>query len=184
MDIFDNKSIRIGIIIFIVLSVLTAALVVFFKNMNTTKPRPTLAKLFVKQPNKESKKAQELEKQHQLLEEEKKQIDAEWDELEEAKQELSNREALLLEKQGELEELEKELGVLQDKLETKLKNIKELAQYYELMETRDAAKILANTEDEFIIQLISHMKKEKASEILSNLEPKKAASITKKMGGI
>ena len=100
-------------------------------------------------------------KQEQL-EMEKQQIDEEWQNIELEKQEIAHRVSQIEQKQLELENFEKELAALQDQLETKLQNIKDLAQYYELMETRNAAKILENTDDDFIIQLLAQMKKETA----------------------
>lgn len=169
-----------------------ALLTFAIKKIDVNKLHPSVKSLFKWHPtysaHSENEKVLEQKEvkpsQQELLEEEKQQIDEEWRNLELEKQELAHRVSQLEQKQLDLETWEKELGVLQDKLETKLQNIKDLAQYYELMETRNAAKILENTDDDFIIQLFSQMKKETASEILSNLDPKKAAAITKKMGGV
>jgi len=191
MDIADNKSIRTGIIIFIVTVVIMAALIFAFKNANVSKFHPTVRSFFKWHPTYseealDNKMAKPKPKQQQQdrLEEEKHQIEEERHNLELEKQELANRESQLEQRQLEIEATERELAALQDELEEKLQNVKNLAQYYELMETRSAAKILENTDDEFIIQLLSQMKKETASEILSNFDPKKAAAITQKMGGL
>ena len=86
-------------------------------------------------------------------------------------------------KQSELEDLENK-PKLTEKNQKSTYEYKDLAKYYELMDGRNAARILENMEDEFLIQIFKQMKNEVVSEILSNLNSQKAASITKKMSGL
>ena len=51
------------------------------------------------------------------------------------------------------------------------------------MDVRKAAEILQTMDDDFIIQLLLNMRKDVVSRILSNMDVKRAATLTKKMGG-
>lgn len=185
-NIFSGKNI---IILGIIVVLIIVAICLFcFKFYDFNRLHPSVKAVFSKLPILKNKVASEqfseMQEDDKIFEEEKERIEEEWLEIEKQKQEIKNKESELLKKQAELEALEQELEVVKGKLETQMESIKDLAQYYELMEARNAAKILENIEDDFLIQLFQNMKKETVSEILSNLDPQKAASITKKMSGL
>ena len=182
-DVFSNKSVTIGIIIFLIIMLIAAFFIYFIKFLDTNKLSPSLKTTFARIPFIKDKIIPDEEIQ-EPFDEQKRIIDNEWLEIGKQKQEIQAWESELNKKQVELETLESELNVAKEKLETKLKNIKDLARYYELMETRNAARIMENMDDEFIIQLFQNMRNDTVAEILSNLDSKKSASITKKMSGL
>ncbi|NLZ53279.1 MAG: magnesium transporter MgtE [Thermoanaerobacteraceae bacterium] len=181
--IFNGKTIAKGIIILLVLILA----VICFKYFNDpSNVHPTIKTVFSKVPflSKATSKHLNEGKKQDILEEEKIRIEHEWAEIESQKQQLADKQAQLIKKESELEALEKQLNADKEKLESTLTNIKDLARYYELMEPRNAASILENMDDDLLIQLLRHLKREVVSEILANLDSKRAAAITKKMSGL
>ena len=63
-----------------------------------------------------------------------------------------------------------------------IKDIKELSEYYELMDVRKAAEILQTMDDDFIIQLLLNMRKDVVSRILSKYGCEKSSYFNKKDG--
>ncbi len=191
METSKGRSIVLIIIAIILLIALAAGIILYFNFYDINKLNPSLKAILSKVPilNKKiiqqdaSADANKEEEKQQILQEKEK-IKEEWAAIEKQKLELQNKEAELKQKEAELEAKEQEIQVNKEKLETQIANVKNLAQYYELMDASSAAKILQNVEDEFLIQLFQNMKKDAVAEILSNLDPKKAASVTKKMSGL
>lgn len=185
MDFLENKNVTIGIAVFLIL-IFIVGVFVYFKLINSKRENP----LSFKNPlgkipffNDKTKKAA-IQKEEDLIAKEKEDIKLEWNYIEQAKQELKQQEKDLEKKQQEILIQESEIQVTGEKLNTKLSNLKSTAQYYELMDAKKAAEIMSEMEDEFILQLFQYMKKENISQILTQLEPKKAANITKKMVGV
>lgn len=188
MDFLNNKNLVIALSLFIVMAVIVMGLVLYF-NADLSKVNPFMAKIFSIIPGfshkaQQAQQIDELQRQQQLIEEEKNKIKEEWDNIEKKNQELKIKEQELNNREQELKSKESELMATQTKVETNLKNIKDISQYYENMDPGNAAKIFAAMDDELIIQIFQNMKKESVSQILSAMDPKRAATITKKMSGI
>lgn len=176
MDI-NKKHVIIGVAIFLIL-ILFSAIFFFLPNRKKDSKENftfSLPKIF-------SRKEREKTLQEQKEKEEER-LKLEWDNIEKTRQELTRKAMEIDEKEQKLLTLENEITITQEKLDTNIENLKSVAKYYEMMEPSRAAEIMENLEDEFIIQLMQNMKKDSASRILEELDPKKAASITKKMGG-
>ncbi len=189
MNIFKNKSVILGAVVFLVIIILVIAVIFYLIFLSPDSLNPSV-KAFVKKVPFLSEKLVQSEGKKKLdtlkenLDEERAKIESEWAKIEEQKRDLEDRKSILDKKEQELTDLEHQMTGLKTQLETSLKDIKDVAQYYELMEPNNAAKILNDLEDEFIVHLFKNMKKESVSRILAILDPKKAASVTKKMSGI
>lgn len=187
-NLFKNRGVILGVIIFIF--VIIAATVIyfdFFPNLDSLHPSfETFVKKipFLHGKILESEDKQALDMLRQALDEEKEKIRSEWKMIEDQKRDLEDRMNDLEKKEQALEDLARELTGLKADLESSLIELKDIAQYYELMESSKAAEILNGLEDEFITNLLKNMKKEPASRILERLDPQKAASVTKTMSGI
>ncbi|MDK2877475.1 MAG: flagellar protein FlbB [Thermoanaerobacteraceae bacterium] len=189
MDFLNNKNFIIALSVFIVVVIFVLGLILYFNHADLNKTNPSVKKVLAIIPGfnnrlKQAEQMNEVQRQQKLIEEEKNKLKAEWDNIEKKNQELKVKEQELNNREQELKSKESELLATRAKLETNLKNIKDISQYYELMDPGNAAKIFATMDDELIIQIFQNMKKESVSQILSALDPKKAASITKKMSGI
>lgn len=109
------------------------------------------------------------------------------DELNAKQKELQNAEASLSDKQKQIEALQSQLQQQQNdfnnlklQVNSKKTDLKTLATYYENMDPQDAANILNQiTDNNILIGILSNMSKDNASQILEQLDPKKAADITK-----
>lgn len=184
MNIFKKKSVILGASVFLVI-ILTIAVFFNFLSLDFISIKALPGKIpFLNAKLAESEGKENLDMLKETLDEEKDKIQAEWITIEEQKKDLEDKESILDKKEQELADLEHQLTGLKTQLETSLKDIKDVAQYYELMEPNNAAKILNDLEDEFIVHLFKNMKKESVSRILASIDPKKAASVTKKMSGI
>ncbi|WP_246110657.1 MotE family protein [Thermosediminibacter litoriperuensis] len=118
------------------------------------------------------------------IEKERSMLQAEWDKINRQMDEINKKQEELKNKEIELKTKEEELNLAKAKMDESEKNMKNIAQYYELMETGRAARIIESMEDEFVIQIFRNMKKESVAEILANMDPKRAAAITKKLSGL
>jgi flagellar motility protein MotE (MotC chaperone) len=189
MGFLTNKNFIIALSLFIVMVVLILGLILYFNHVDLNKINPAVKKVLAIMPVfnnrlKQAEQMDEVQRQQKLIEEEKNKLKAEWDNIEKKNQELKVKEQELNNREQELKSKESELLAFRAKFETNLKNIKDISQYYEFMAPGNAAKIFATMDDELIIQIFQNMKKESVSQILSAMDPKKAASITKKMSGI
>lgn len=86
--------------------------------------------------------------------------------------------------QQELKQLKEETRLKQETLEhiqgTKL-GYEKMAKYYSNMKKAKAAAILVELDDEAIIGILQYMDPDAASAILGEIEPQRAADLTKKM---
>lgn len=95
------------------------------------------------------------------------------------RQEIERKVAQLNVERKQLEQLKAQVEVLLDRKKAAEEgNITQMAKLYEGMETAALVPILANLEDAQVSILISKMKKQKASEVLGQLPPERAARIT------
>jgi flagellar protein FlbB len=189
VNIFKNKSVILGAGVFLVIIILTIAVIFYFNFLSLDSFHPSVKALagkipFVSAKLTESESKKNLDMLKETLDKEKTRIESEWVTIEQQMRDIEDKKNILDKKEQELTDLEHQLTGLKTQLETSLKDIKDVAQYYELMEPNNAAKILNDLEDDFIVHLFKNMKKESVSRILANLDPKKAASVTKKMSGI
>ncbi|HHX23620.1 MAG TPA: magnesium transporter MgtE, partial [Thermoanaerobacterales bacterium] len=159
--IISIKNIIIGIAILLIIAIIVLS-IYSYKNYATDNLNPAVKTVFSKIPflknTMHTDLVSETVNSNNAFEEEKKMIEYEWSEIDRQKQELQSKEAKLNKKQSELEHLENKLQVDREELENQLMNIKDLAKYYELMDGRNAARILENMEDEFLIQIFKQMK--------------------------
>ncbi|ADL68964.1 hypothetical protein BFT35_04535 [Thermoanaerobacterium thermosaccharolyticum] len=108
-------------------------------------------------------------------------------ELNTKQKELQNAEISLSDKQKQIDELQlqlqkqqNELNSLKVQVNSKKTDLKTLATYYENMDPQNAANILNQiTDNNILIGILGNMNKDNASKILEQLDPKKAADITK-----
>lgn len=129
-----------------------------------------------------AKSAQELE--NERMENEKALVAEERKSLEEFSNSLGTWELQLKAKESELNEKEIMLMELEERLEPRIKSIEELVLYYEKMDAADAVEIINRMSgNELIIVLLKNMKQQKASEILAQMDPQKAARIIEMMTG-
>lgn len=189
MVMLNSKKLTIGVLIFIIVAVLAGGVYLYFSHGNLSKD-PLLKSVFSVVPAfsakvKESEQINELERQKKLIDDEKSKIQAEWAKIEKANKELQTKQQELDAREQAINAKEAQLAASQDKVQSALTNIKNIAQYYESMDPSSAAKIFAAMDENLVIQILSNMnQKDAISQILSNLDPKKAASITKKMSGL
>ncbi|RLB01856.1 MAG: hypothetical protein DRG83_09500, partial [Deltaproteobacteria bacterium] len=114
--------------------------------------------------------------------------------LEKIREDLVKREALLKEREKKLEALrasvEKELAQLltiqseikahlEKQVEKREAKSKYLAKMYSSMKAKNAAKLLVELDDALAVRVLKLMKPEVAGQILTYLDPKKAARLTK-----
>lgn len=119
---------------------------------------------------------EEIEKER--IKNEKRILEEERKKLEEFSSNLQAWELQLKAKESELNAKESEIKELEEKLEPRLHKIQDLAAYYEKMDSADAVQIINNMSDnELIIVILKNMRQQKSSEILSLMDPKKAARI-------
>lgn len=137
---------------------------------------PVIGALFAKGSSEEQSLLEQLKNEKSLL-------DAEWQKINKQASEISQKQKELEKKELELNEREMKINQEKAKIEETLENIKNVAQYYELMAPNKAAAIMETLEDEVVIRIFKNMKKEAVSEILANMDPKRAAAITKKLSG-
>ncbi|SHM10601.1 Flagellar motility protein MotE, a chaperone for MotC folding [Caldanaerovirga acetigignens] len=137
---------------------------------------PFVGARLVKSSSNEQSLVEQLEKEKSLL-------DAEWQKLNRQASEINKKQKELEKKEWELNEREAKLNQEKARVEQTLDDIKNIAQYYELMAPNKAATIMETLEDEVVIRIFKNMKKEAVAEILANMDPKKAAALTKKLSG-
>lgn len=109
------------------------------------------------------------------------------DELLQKQKILQEKEANLNDKQRQLENFqiqldkkESDLNNYKLQLDSKKTDLKTLATYYENMDPQNAANILGKiTDDNYILSILSNMNKDSVSQILENMDPARAAAITK-----
>lgn len=180
----ENQRAR-SIVAIVALTVLLLAAVIFAgwfwmsrsKNLpfrDAAAQIPVIGAYFAKVSSEEQSLLEQLNNEKRLLE-------AEWQKLEKQSAELNRKQKELEQKELELSEREMKITQEQAKLEETLEDIKNVAQYYEMMAPSKAAAIMETMEDELVIKIFKNMKKEAVSEILASMDPKKAASITKKL---
>lgn len=114
------------------------------------------------------------------------------DELQQETKELEQRESQLQAEQAELNERaeqldrrERELNSLADKLEAEQaqrRNVQRLAEIYTEMTAQDAARILAELEQELILDILLEMDMQDAANILIELPTNLAADLSEKLG--
>lgn len=119
-----------------------------------------------------------LEQEREAINNEKAELEALKSKLEKLKKELDVREDELNQKEEELLQQKQAVEELESKLSLELKNLGDLIQIYEDMESEQAAAIISQIDDQAqVVQIFKNMKKEKAAEILGLMDPKKAAQI-------
>ncbi|AFK86792.1 MULTISPECIES: MotE family protein [Thermoanaerobacterium] len=101
-------------------------------------------------------------------------------ELQSVQSALSDKEKNIEDLQSQLQKQQDEINNLKAQSNTKKTDLKTLATYYESMDPANAANILNQiTDNNVLIGILSNMNKDNASKILEQLDPKKAADITK-----
>lgn len=179
------KKVLIAISIILIAAALTLGILIAFniggmgiKVNNCLASLPVTRNFF--KPIEAGKTPEQLEQER--LEREKRQLQEERKQLEELSKNLEAWELQLKAKESELLEQQKAIQEMQKKLESRLESIQELAKYYERMEPEDAVKIIDNMADtQLVITVLKNMKQERASQILSLMEPGKAARIMEMM---
>lgn len=105
--------------------------------------------------------------------------------LEELSGNLTVWEQQLEAKEEELMEQKEAIQQLQQRLEARLQDVEELVTYYENMDAADAVNILNNMSDsELVVVILKNMKHQKSSEILAEMDPRRAARLMEMMSGI
>lgn len=93
---------------------------------------------------------------------------------------LNDRQKQLETLQAQLDKQQSDLNNLKLQLDSKKTDLKTLATYYENMDPQNAANILNQIKDDnVLVSILSNMNKDSASKILEQLNPQRAASITK-----
>jgi flagellar motility protein MotE (MotC chaperone) len=127
-------------------------------------------------PALENKTPEQLE--WEAIEKEKASNAVALKEVNEQKKELEQRYKELESKERELEEKQLQIDEMLKKLSTKLNGVQEQVEYLEKVDNAKAVQIILNLEDkESAVQILRNMKKEKASAILSLMDPLQAAQI-------
>jgi Skp family chaperone for outer membrane proteins len=118
----------------------------------------------------------------------REEIESRWQALEEKEKILANKEEELKEKEAKLLALEDELRnkekVLEERIavyEDKERRWQRLAIYYQKMQPKRAAEILAGLDDQTIINILMRMREEVVAITLMEMDPKRAAELTRKM---
>lgn len=114
---------------------------------------------------------QSIDKQRKENEEEKSKLAA-------LSTNLSAREDELNQKEQELQQKEADLDELKNQLQLQITDVQDLTKLYEKMAPSKAASIMLRYPDEEVVaSVIKNMGSAKASEILSAMEPSKAAQL-------
>ncbi|MGI6697977.1 MAG: hypothetical protein GX918_02560 [Clostridiales bacterium] len=141
---------------------------------NTLASLPGVGRFF--KPVEETKSPEQLQREE--LEKAKKLMEQERANLDELASNLASWELQLKAKEEELEKQKEAVEELQQRLEARARNVEELVTYYQNMDATDAVKILDNIPDnQLVITILRNMKERKCSEILSAMDPKKAARL-------
>ncbi len=141
---------------------------------NTLASLPGVGSFF--KPVEEAKGPEQLQREE--LEKAKKLMEQERANLDELASNLASWELQLKAKEEELEKQKEAVEELQQRLEARARNVEELVTYYQNMDATDAVKILDNIPDnQLVITILRNMKERKCSEILSAMDPKKAARL-------
>ncbi|MCD6420072.1 MAG: hypothetical protein J7L41_05110 [Synergistetes bacterium] len=109
-------------------------------------------------------------------------------ELNELEQKLNQREKELEKKEKEVSLREKKLKDLKFKAEELMsqavdldKNYRILAKLYSEMQPGEAADVFTNLSDDIVVNILKRMDGEKAAKIISLMDPRRAADITRRM---
>jgi len=103
---------------------------------------------------------------------------------------LDEKEKIIQKQQSIIDSLEMVINSIQIKqtrpvktasLENNAKSLNEVAKIYEKMPAEQAAKIIANLDNDTAARLILKMKKRQAAKILSQLQPDQAVQISRKI---
>jgi flagellar motility protein MotE (MotC chaperone) len=96
--------------------------------------------------------------------------------------ELEKREKEVDDKENQLAQKEQELAAKEAELNSKQMAIADMAKMYESMNAKQAANILSELDnDGLIVDILKGMKDDKAAAILEQMEPARAAELTKIM---
>ncbi|HHW56548.1 MAG TPA: magnesium transporter MgtE [Clostridia bacterium] len=181
-----KRKIKKGLIILMISVILIGGVVaVIFFNLFGSKDYltkqmyniPILKDLISSKPAKEDKNAiiSQLTKELKTKEE----IILEYEEkLKEKDERLKEKDNSIESLKNELEKVQMENELLKQQLENKKKSLKDIAFYYQNMDSQKAAQILNNLSDEEVIQILNAMDRESVSRILESLKEEKAAKIT------
>lgn len=112
-----------------------------------------------------------IEEENKQLREENSELQSKITSLEEEKTKLMEQ---VTEIQNEVNSLKAEKN---DQKETEI-NTQKLAEYYREMEPKAAVKIMENLDDETILLLLSLLEKKQSGEIISLMDPQRAAFLT------
>lgn len=122
---------------------------------------------------------------------EQNKIQREWDKLNAKEAELSKKESELKSKETDLKALEEETTKLNDeakslqaKLTAEAEDLSAITKLYEKMEPENAASILELLEDrQMAVAILKNMNADQAAQIVEQMQPEKAAEMTKMMLG-
>ena len=144
------------------------------KVSNTLASLPGVGSFF--KPVEEAKSPEQLQREE--LEKAKRLMEQERANLDELASSLASWELQLKAKEEDLEKQKEAVEDLQQRLEARARSVEELVTYYENMDAADAVEILSNISDnQLVITILRNMKERKCSEILSAMDPKKAARL-------
>ena len=118
----------------------------------------------------------------------KKSVTAKNHELEVLQKKLADMELLREAAEQDIQNYQAQIIELNDKLSASVEGdsskrvtYKEMAKYYNAMNTKDAAEILSKLSDEDVIGIISAMDTDTAAEVLQKMSRDKAAAVSRKM---
>lgn len=183
-----KKPIAILLIILLVAAILflTAFLLVFFKVIEIDAFSPFSKSIISKIPVISSLVEEEyipdlaeLEKLELIAE--RQIIEGLLNSLKEKEQKLAQQELVLENWEITLMEQESLITILIAELEGKTQDIKRISKIYESMKPKDAAEVLMVMNDDSIISILGQMSVDSIANILTQVDPGRAAIITEKM---
>lgn len=175
----EKRPLRLSIIIFIAIFIILVVGLLFYFNIGGISSHalkylsnvPVLKGLIQVKPT--TNYADEIKKLNEELSIKQK-------ELQSVQSALSDKEKRIEQLQSQLQKQQDEINSLKVQSNAKKTDLKTLATYYENMDPQNAANILNQiTDNNILIGILGNMNKDNASKILEQLDPKKAADITK-----
>lgn len=112
------------------------------------------------------------------IEEENKQLRADKSELLSRITRLEDEKTALLEQVTELQESVNQFTVAKKESESREANARELAEYYREMEPEATVRIMENLDDETVLLILPLLDKKLSGEIISLMDPQRAALLT------
>lgn len=118
------------------------------------------------------------------LRERKQQLDSREQELAKLEEELHKQKLEIEKRIVELQKVRDQIsGVLKEKVSIDQGKVNKLVDFYSNMKPQQAAKVIANIDEDLAVEILGKMKKKNAADIMNLLQPKKAQMLSEKFAG-